>query len=73
MRGRGRLFESLFLQFSGGRKVILRHFFLERNDSGGLSDTLEKDRDTLTDKINNGIIIMEKRVEFALYLMCNHL
>ena len=34
---------------------------------------LEKDRDTLTDKINNGIIIMEKRVESALYLMCNHL
>jgi len=65
LRGRERLFESLFLQFSGGRKVILRHFFLERNDSGGLSDTLEKDRDALTDKINNGIIIMDKKIEDA--------
>lgn len=30
-----------------------------------MSDALEKDRDTLTDKINNGIMIMDKKVEDA--------
>lgn len=30
-----------------------------------MSDALEKDRDTLTDKINNGIITMDKKVEDA--------
>ena len=27
-----------------------------------MSDALEKDRDTLTDKINNGIMTMDKKV-----------
>ena len=32
---------------------------------GLLSGYLEKDRDTLTDRINNGIITMDKKVEDA--------
>lgn len=40
-------------------------FFLRMNGGRFLSDTLEKDRDTLTDKINNGIITMDKKVEDA--------
>lgn len=30
-----------------------------------MSDALEKDRDTLTDKINNGIMTMDNKVEDA--------
>jgi len=38
-----------------------------------LSDTLEKDGDTLTDKINNGIITMDKKVEDAFAFRMKHL
>ena len=40
-------------------------FFLGLNGGRFLSDALEKDRDTLTDKINNGIMTMDKKVEDA--------
>ena len=38
-----------------------------------MSDALEKDRDTLTDKINNGIMTMDKKVEDAFAFRMKHL
>jgi len=65
LKGRGRLFQSGFFPSPQTTERCFFVFFLGLNGGRFLSDALEKDRDTLTDKINNGIITMGKKVEDA--------
>lgn len=53
--------------------MVFRLLFENERRKIFLSDAPEKDGDTLTDKINNGIITMDKKVEDAFAFRMKHL
>lgn len=53
--------------------MVFRLLFENERRKIFLSDAPEKDGDTLTDKINNGIITMDKKMEDAFAFRMKHL